>query len=334
MTAVLEAPVRRRAFAGLAPRGLRWLMWRQLRLAVWVLFGLVVVAGVAAVWFHGQEVDYIASHGIAGCEAISLDPHCQGPGIQQGVLEFRATYGRTLLGSGLLLALLPAVVGAGIGAPLLGQELERGTWKLVLSQGVGRGRWVLAKLASAGLLVAVVSGVLALMYRWVWQPSGNNVSGIGWYSQAFFASGGPALVAACLLALALGALVGALLRRTLPAMAVTLVLTGLVEYVLYSVRPYLWSGRTVVGQRPELTNTTWVFGHGFVRPDGTRLPYYDCFPGDGAQCAAKYAGTKEFTDLHRAADYWPLQGMESLICLGAAVLLAVVTVGWIRRRLA
>ncbi|GAA1942620.1 ABC transporter permease subunit [Kitasatospora viridis] len=330
MTAVLEAPVRRT----FAPSGLRWLMWRQLRPAVWGALVLLLAAGVGALWLHGQEVDFIRSHGIAGCAEISLDPNCQQPGVQEAVLEFRNGYGRLLQLTGMLLLLLPAVLGAGLGAPLLAQEWEQGTWKLVLSQSVTRRRWVLAKLAAAGLLVSVLAGALALLYRWAWHPSANDVSGIAWYSKFFFSTGGPDLAATALLALAVGALAGALLRRTLPAMAVTVVLVGLLQAALTAVRPHLWGWHTVIVPRSELPNSTWGFAQGFIRPDGTKLPYDGCGLPAPADCAAKYAGSAEYTDLHRATDYWPLQAVETAMCLGLAVLLAMVTVAWVHRRLA
>ncbi|MFE0463306.1 ABC transporter permease subunit [Kitasatospora sp. NPDC058965] len=330
MTAVLEAPVRR----PFAPRGLGWLMWRQLRAVAWGLLALVLVAAVAAVWLHGREVDFIRSHGIAGCAMISLDPACQEPGIQQAVMDFRNSYGHLLKLAGLLLLLLPVAVGAGVGAPLLAQEWEHGTWKLVLTQSVTRRRWVLAKLAAAGLVVGSASAVLALLLRWAWQPSANDVSGISWYSWTFFGTGGPDLVATALLALAVGALAGAVLRRTLPAMAAAAVLVGLLQTGLAWLRPYLWSSQTVLVSRSELPNSIWGFAQGFVLPDGTRLPYDGCGGAlDQAQCDAKYANAAEYTDLHRAADYWPLQTVETALCLGLAAALAVVTVVWVRRRL-
>jgi hypothetical protein len=319
----------------LRPHGLGWLMWRQLRLPVRACLALLVLAAIGALWLHAQEVSYIDSHRIAGCAAISLDPDCQRSGIEQAVMEFRNSYGMLLKLAGLLLMLLPVAIGAGLGAPLLGQELESGTWKLVLGQSVTRLRWVLAKLVAAGLLAALVAGPLALLYRWAWLPSANDVSGIGWYSLVFFDSGGPALVATVLMALAVGALAGAVLRRTLPAMAVTVVLVGLLQYGLDAVRPYWWSWQTVRIARSELPNSIWGFAQGFIRPDGTRLPYGGCADGiDPAACSARYANAVEYTDLHRAADYWPLQLIETAVCLGLAGLLAASTVYWVRRRAA
>jgi hypothetical protein len=331
MTAVLEAPVRRT----FAPRGLGWLMWRQLRLVVWGVLALVLVGAVAALWQHGQQVEFIRSHHIAGCAMISQDPDCQQPGLQQAVQEFRDTYGIQLKLAGVLLLLVPVTVGAGLGAPLLGQELEQGTWKLVLTQAVTRRRWVLAKLAASGLLVAVATGMLALLYRWAWQPSANDVSGIGWYDPFFFSTGGPDLVATALLALAVGALAGALLRRTLAAMPLTVLVVGAVQIALDLVRPYLWSWHTVLVSRSELPNSTWGFAQGFMRPDGTRLPYDGCGPvANQSECLAKYVNAVEYTDLHRATEYWPMQTVETLLCLGLAAALAAFTVSWVRRRLA
>ncbi|PYC88229.1 ABC transporter permease [Streptomyces tateyamensis] len=331
MTAVLEAPVRR----GFAPRGLVWLMWRQRRLSILLWPVVVLAAAVAAVWLHGASADYIRNHGIAGCAMISLDPACQQPGVQESVSQFRDSYGHLLKLAGLLMLLLPVAVGAGLGAPLLAQELEQGTWKLVLSQSVSRRRWVLAKLAGVAVPAALGSLALASLYRWAWHPSANDVSGIAWSSQFFFSTGGPDLVATVLAAIGVGALAGAVLRRTVPAMAVTVLLVGLLQAGLSTVRPYLWSWQTMRVPESELPNSVWGFAHGLIRPDGTRLPYDGCGALlDPGQCAAKYAGTVEYSDVHRATDYWPLQLVETGICLALAALLTAATVSWIRRRLA
>ncbi|WP_051969542.1 ABC transporter permease subunit [Kitasatospora azatica] len=315
-------------------RGLGWLMWRQLRLPVWGWLALVAVAAVAAVVFHAREVSYFSSHQIAGCAEISLDPACQQPGIQQSVMEFRTTYGEPLKLAGLALLLLPVGLGAALGAPLLAQELERGTWKVVLTQPVSRTRWVLAKLAAVALSAGLGSVALMLIYRWVWQPGANDVSGIAWYSTVFFASGGPVLVSTVLLALAVGALAGAVLRRTQPAMAATVVLVGLLQYGLDTLRPYLWGWQTELVSRSELPNNTWGFAQGFMTPSGTRLPYDICGRQlDYLSCTKRYADAREYTDLHHVADYWPLQLVESGIGLALALALVVGTLYWVRRRL-
>ncbi|GAA5019424.1 ABC transporter permease subunit [Kitasatospora paranensis] len=303
--------------------GLAWLMWRQQRLVVVAWLTVVVLAAVAFPPLRSAMADFIAAHHIAGCAEISLDPHCQGEGTQQAVAAFRARYSPVLTGVGLLLTALPVVIGTFVAAPLLSREYESGTWRLVLGQSVSRAQWVAAKLVAAALPAALGSAALMALYRWMWQPSANFVSGVAWSSRQFAVAGGPLLIATILLAVAVGALVGGLTRRVVPAMAATGGAVLALQYVLATVRPYLWPWRTEVVSRSELPNDVWGFGQGFLTGDGRRLPYDYCSGASDVTACTQDAGvTREFTDLHRMADYWPLQGVESGICLALAAALA------------
>ncbi len=318
---------------GPRPHGLGWLMWRQQRMLVWLWLAAILAAAVAFPILRSAMASFIESHHIAGCAEISLDPACQGQGIQRAVAEFRNGYGETIKLLGLLLLALPVAVGAAVGAPLFGHELESGTWKLVLSQSVGRTRWVLAKLATAAVVSLVGSGILALLFHWLWLPAANDVSGVSWYSRIFVVSGGPLLPATVLLGLAVGALAGALLGRVQAAMVVTLGVVPALQYGLATLRPYLWGWHTEFIARSQLPNDVWGFGQGFMRPDGTRLPYDVCGGAkDWAACQSANVDLREFSDVHQAGDYWPLQLVESALCLALAGLLAFVLIRWAARR--
>ena len=56
------------------------------------------------------------------------------------------------LTNGWILQLVPALIGAFVGAPVLAREMETGTYRYAWTQGFGRWRWTLAKLA--GLAVS------------------------------------------------------------------------------------------------------------------------------------------------------------------------------------
>ncbi|WP_280668790.1 MULTISPECIES: ABC transporter permease [unclassified Kitasatospora] len=321
--------------SGLRPRGLGWLMWRQHRLAAWLWLAAVLAALVGFLLLRSAMVDFIDGHHIAGCAEISDVASCQQPSTQQAVEYFRAQYGELLKGIGALLLLLPALLGVLVGAPLLSREWESGTWKLVLAQQVTVRRWLVAKMLTIALLCGLGSAVLMGLFHWLWLPSANEVSGISWFSMTFVVSGGPVLVATVLLALAVGMTVGALLRQVVPAMGTTLVLVVALQYGLSVLRPYLWGWHTELVSMSELPNSTWGIAQGFLRADGTRLPYDMCSPGNTGfpECASGgSAGLREFTDVHHAADYWPLQLVESGICLVLVAALVVFTLRWTDRR--
>ena len=59
---------------------------------------------------------------------------------------------------------IPGLLGVVVGAPLLGRELERGTWRLAWSQTVPRTRWLATKLGLVtGGLVVFGAAITALM---------------------------------------------------------------------------------------------------------------------------------------------------------------------------
>jgi len=110
------------------------------------------------------------------------------------------------------LTAIPGMLGAVVGAPLLGRELERGTWRLAWSQTVPRTRWLVTKLSlvTGGLVVfgAAVMG-------WLNEPVDRVTSRL---QLGPFTSGGPTFTASLLCAFGLGVLAGLLLRNTIGAM--------------------------------------------------------------------------------------------------------------------
>ena len=136
-----------------------------------------------------------------------------------------------------LLALVaPALIGVFWGAPLLAREYETGTYRLAWTQSVSRRRWLLTKLAFVGLVTVAVAAVLTLTVTW-WYRAFDHV-GANQYDVYDRRSIVP--IGYALFAFALGALAGAVLRRTVPAMAVTLAGFVFVRVgVALWVRPHL-----------------------------------------------------------------------------------------------
>ena len=56
---------------------------------------------------------------------------------------------------GYVLQIVPALIGAFVGAPVLARELETGTFRYVWTQSFGRWRWTLAKLIALGVTVSI-----------------------------------------------------------------------------------------------------------------------------------------------------------------------------------
>jgi hypothetical protein len=117
-----------------------------------------------------------------------------------------------------LLVGLPALVGAFWGAPLVARELESGTYRLAWTQSVTRGRWFATKVVLMSLAGAVACGLLSLMLG-AWSSAAVNRDRL---LPAMFAERGIVPIGYAVFGVALGITAGVLIRRTVPAMAVTL----------------------------------------------------------------------------------------------------------------
>jgi hypothetical protein len=120
---------------------------------------------------------------------------------------------------GVLVVVAPGVLGLFWGAPLVAGELEAGTFRLTWTQSVTRTRWLAARAGLAVLGGAAAAGILSLVATWWAGPADRAGRDLfGTFDQRDLVPVGYAAFA-----VALGITAGLLIRRTVPAMAVTLV---------------------------------------------------------------------------------------------------------------
>ena len=151
-----------------------------------------------------------------------------------------------LLSTGIIL-LAPAVIGLFWGAPLIARELETGTSALAWNQSVTRTRWLAVKLTVGALAaMAVTEALSGMQTRWeapVSQAVADGASvGLAQsrFTQLNFAAHGITPLGYAAFAFALGVTAGALIRRTVPAMAVTLAIFAALQVAMpLWVRPNL-----------------------------------------------------------------------------------------------
>jgi ABC-type transport system involved in multi-copper enzyme maturation permease subunit len=229
-----------------------WLAWRQAR---------------------AQALVAIAATAIVAVVLVATRNH-----IASTPEEDLSTVYSSLQLLGTVLIGVPAAIGAFWGAPLLARELELGTHRLAWTQGVTRGRWLASKLVVLAAATIVVTTVFAALFTWWSLPLDAHGNRIG---TANFGQRGIVPIAYALFALALGALVGAIIRRTLPAMAATLVGFVIARFTFqWVVRPRLVD--TVTLTRPltmfgppddqAATAGAWVMSSSTVDNAGHVLP--------------------------------------------------------------
>ena len=137
-----------------------------------------------------------------------------------------------------VLLVLPALIGAFWGAPLVARELETGTFRLAWTQGVTRQRWLAVKLILIGVASMAVAGLLSLILTWWFSPI-DRVQ-LNQLTPAMFGVRGITPIGYAAFAFALGVSAGAIIRRTIPAMAATVVVfAGIRLAFSLWVRPYL-----------------------------------------------------------------------------------------------
>ena len=165
------------------------------------------------------------------------------------------TYTALYLISVVSILLAPAVIGLFWGAPLIARE-ETGTSALAWNQSVTRTRWLAVKLTAVGLTAMAVTEGLSLMQAWWAAPLGRAVAygapaGLlaqGRFTQLIFATHGITPLGYAAFAFALGVTAGALIRRTIPAMAVTLAVFAALQVAMpLWIRPnFAPADRTVI----------------------------------------------------------------------------------------
>ena len=206
-----------------------WVTWRQHRAT---MISMPAVLGALALFllFTGLKVhhDYAVlttchPKGSAACEALNR--------------TFNGTdwtLGNIL---SVLMQLLPVLLGMFAGVPLLARELEAGTFRYAWTQGVGRVRLTVAKLVMLAVVVTVLAWAFSQLFTWFFEPfllqENMNV-----LEATVFDTRGIAFAAWTLAAFSIGAFLGMLLRRVIPAMAVTLGVYLVLAFGIWPLRKH------------------------------------------------------------------------------------------------
>jgi ABC-type transport system involved in multi-copper enzyme maturation permease subunit len=339
-----------------------WLTWRQFRAqAVTAAVALAAFAILLAATGPSLASRFAGSR-ITGCHGASAGGGCNSAAISFLNRLAATTLYPAVYAVGLVVIIVaPVIIGIFWGAPLIARELETRTFALAWTQSITRARWLTVKLALTGLAAMAVTEALSLMYAWWAEPIGRAISlGAstsvftgGRFSPLIFATRGITPLGYAAFAFALGAAAGALIRRTLPAMAVTLAIFAAVQIAMpLWIRPYLIPPRhttatfasvqavdigtlaaTVVPGHPG----AWILSSGAVdaagQPVNLGAVSASCFSqapsgikeGPSApamwQCLERRHIQATVT-YQPGSRYWPLQGIETGIFLALAVSLA------------
>jgi hypothetical protein len=245
--------------------------------AAMVAMGLVIVA--ILVLITGPALAHLYSATVASCKARGDCP--------TATATLLAKDGFEKVALDVVVFILPALIAMFWGAPLVARELETGTFRLAWTQSVTRKRWLAVRLGVGALTSMAVTGLLSLILTWWFSPI-DRVQ-LNPLDPAMFGVRGIAPVGYAAFAFMLGVTAGILLRRTIPAMAVTLVaFTAARLAVTYYVRPYLMGSLRAIsplvmaagtgpGQAPGAPTVTpgdWVLSDTTINGAGKVIGQY------------------------------------------------------------
>ncbi|MGH8961988.1 MAG: ABC transporter permease [Jatrophihabitantaceae bacterium] len=338
-----------------------WTTWRQHRAEAGVA-GLILAALVAAMLVVGSAARSRADAlGLPGCavakgecgralEALHRDFHTIPP--------FTAA-----------LIAMPLLAGMFWAAPLVSREYEAGTHRLAWTQSVSPRRWIVTKLALIFGALTVAAIVLGLLATWTLDPLTAAFSGR--YNSTWYDTQGIVPVACMLFALAVGVAASAVIRRTIPAMAITLVVYAAARIPVHWFRsqfaPLASRSRTIplrtllqnpTGSPGDLLSSSvppgaWLHSVSITDPSGHAIPantgnfdvlqnYCPHLQSNAARTGLLNVDACRSTvanlSLHGKITYqpeshfWLMQSVESAIFVVAAALFVAVAVFAVTRR--
>jgi hypothetical protein len=309
------------------------MLWRQYRAT---LLGVLSVFGAAALLL---VLTGLRIH--AGYHSLGLDT-CQPAGSTRCLLladTFDQEYGGWAMFLPRFLEFIPAMVGAFAGAPLLAREYESGTFRFAWTQGTSRTRWVVLRVLYLAAAVTVLAFGFSLLFTWWFAPfeayQGRMQSG-----QAFEIEGlvfaGRTLFGFCL-----GVLAGAVLRRTVPAIAATLTGWGaaVVPTVLFWRQHYQQPITIQVGDIGGAPRADWVLadwttdpaGHRLATPDINRLIRGLFARGVDPRTWLPQHGYTSWVSYQPASRFWSFQLIEASVLCVLSLVLATAALQVVRR---
>jgi ABC-type transport system involved in multi-copper enzyme maturation permease subunit len=291
-----------------------WVTWRQHRTQALICLGLfcaiTIFAVAVGVWMRST----FSSDGLGACLART-----GGAGCPTAISSFVRTFtGGATLPLNLLLFVIPGFLGAVVGAPLLGQELERGTWRLAWSQTVPRTRWLVTKLVLVTGGLVVFGAAVSVVMTWSRSPL-DRVS-IRLQPPPFNFEG-LMLTSSLLCAFGLAVLAGLLLRNTIGAMVA--------GYFAWEV-PFLVV--TLLNGPLNIASTTTRIScaHGCPGASTDSVPPVTGNLGD-LVLDVTHSGNQIVVTYMPASAFWNLQFLEAGIYLAIAAA-ALGTAVWLLHR--
>jgi ABC-type multidrug transport system fused ATPase/permease subunit len=242
------------------------------------------------------------------------------------------------------LNLIPGIIGVLLATPLL-LELENGTYRLAWTQSITRTRWLATKLAVAVLLALLSAAALTALVTW-WREPLDRLNGR--MTPNVFDYEGIVSFGYILFALALALAIGAIWRRTAPALVV-----GLAGFLAVRILDQNWLRQRLITpitriiplhtHAPNLSKA-WVivgvpsdrFGHAISLPpsviEACTHPLSATSAAINGACLARHGAGYTLVVYQPASRFWELQAIETALFAGIALALIALASWWIHER--
>jgi ABC-2 family transporter protein len=340
-----------------------WMTWRQFRPSAIAAAAALLALAAALAATRPALLSLYTSAGLAACHTGCATD------ASRFITSVQASYtGKVYWGGIGIMYLVPAVIGLFWGAPLIARELDSGTFRLAWSQSVTRARWATVKLGLIGGAAILTAGLTSLLIYWWTSPlfqaasqAGQNALSVSRFSAPLFSTHGIVPLGYAAFAFTLGTAAGLLLRRTIPAMAVTLAVFVVIQVLVpMLVRPHLippvqtpaisavqLGSATIGGGQPSPIQVlgisgqpgAWILGDRAVgaagqtvtsAPSACESPSIS-YPDGFSSCLLRH-GIKVAVSYQPASRYWELQSAETALYLVLAVGLGGLCYWAVRRR--
>ena len=314
-----------------------WVGWRQQRAETLIAAAMLAVLAAVAIPTGVHMASVYTHEGLVACARNYTPATCGNP---VGSFLIRFT-GLKLLFT--WSTILPALAALLLAAPFV-LDLDNGTYRLYWTQSITRRRWIVTKLALSVAASVAVAGCLIALATWLRAPL-DHLNGR--MSTDAYDTEGIVPVAYALFVLGVAVAIGALWRRTVPALLVAFVVyvvgrvfmdSWLRQRLLSPVKT-TWLGN---GSGPNL-NQALVINQFVSDRNGRQLAGSagPCIPGSSGGllphthvCVQTHPhGAHVYmTALYQPASrFWELQGAEFGIVAGIGMLLILAAAWWTHR---
>ncbi|HEX4015955.1 MAG TPA: hypothetical protein VHX15_04400 [Frankiaceae bacterium] len=306
-----------------------WVLWRQHR-AQGAVAAIALAAYAILLWITGVHMANEFHSALASCRTNGT---CDELNLFSG--------DGAIIDLVNLSAAVPLLMGLFWGVTGIGREIDSGTHLLVWMQSVRRRDWLRGKITLLLVAAAVWGAGVTAIVTW-WSGTLNSLDG-NRFDPGKFDVQGIMPVAFALFGVSLGLAAGAVLRRVLPALAVTVVGFVAVRLIVVTyIRPYYQAAKVLVqplSKDQSVPSGSWIITRDIVQ-NGQSVSSKLSFPAECLTPTSRQAsdacltrhGFASAVKFQPASRYWTFQWIESGVFVALAAILIAVAVIAVRRR--